>query len=170
MFASSVRRGPLAGSAVARNPANGRQPGLLHYPAVTQPGSIATSPASSGIGMYICTVIHIARNGQCAYSMFLMLPHGVHCLVRGLSCVGLVMAKVCCLKQLFLYCACVSCSWCGERAAVHYLSPCSLPFASLKQDMSFRSPRADRRGQHQGTSCGQPPHSSSSWFCQFRAE
>ncbi|DBB09856.1 TPA: hypothetical protein ACH3X3_15268 [Trebouxia sp. C0006] len=50
MFASSIRRGPLAGSAVARNPANGRQPGLLHYPAVKQPGSIATSPASSGIG------------------------------------------------------------------------------------------------------------------------
>ena len=81
MFASSMRRGPLAGSAVARNPADGRQPGLLQYgayPAVKQPGSIDTSPASSGIGMYICTVIclqqgDVARKQQCAYSMFLML-------------------------------------------------------------------------------------------------
>jgi len=111
MFASSIRRGPLAGSAVARNPANGRQPGLLHYPAVKQPGSIATSPASSGIGMYICTVIHlqqgsVARKQQCAYSIFL-IAHGVCFLVRGSSCVGLVMAEVCCSKN----CSCIVHVW-----------------------------------------------------------
>ncbi|KAL0020441.1 hypothetical protein WJX77_003488 [Trebouxia sp. C0004] len=53
MFASSIQRGPLADSAVARHPADGRQPGLLQcdtYPAVKQPGSIDVSPASSGIG------------------------------------------------------------------------------------------------------------------------
>ncbi|KAA6425234.1 MAG: hypothetical protein FRX49_04729 [Trebouxia sp. A1-2] len=53
MFATSIRRGPFAGSAVARNPADGRQPGLLQYgayPAAKQPGSIDASPASSGIG------------------------------------------------------------------------------------------------------------------------
>lgn len=58
MFASSMRRGPLAGSAVARNPTDGRQAGLLQYggyPAVKQPGSINTSPASSGTGMYNCS-------------------------------------------------------------------------------------------------------------------
>jgi len=64
MFVSSMRRGPLAGSAVARNAADSRQPGQLQYgayAAVKQPGSIATSPASSGIGMYICTVIHLQQ-------------------------------------------------------------------------------------------------------------
>ena len=59
MFASSIHRGPLAASAVARNPAGGRQPGQLQYgayPAVKQPGSIHASPASSGIGTSIRTV------------------------------------------------------------------------------------------------------------------
>jgi len=114
LFASSMQRGPFAGSAVARNPADGRQPGQLQYgayPAVKQPGSIDMSPASSGIGMYICTVIHlqqgsVARKQQCAYSIFL-IAHGVCFLVRGSSCVGLVMAEVCCSKN----CSCIVHVW-----------------------------------------------------------
>lgn len=85
MFATSIRRGPFAGSAVARNPADGRQPGLLQYgayPAAKQPGSIDASPASSGIGMHICAAIclpqgHVDRRLQCAYSMYLVLTYGI---------------------------------------------------------------------------------------------
>ena len=67
----------MAGSAVARNPTDGRQPELLQYgayPAVKQPGSIDMSLASSGIGMYICTC-YVSAAGKCSQKATMCIQH-----------------------------------------------------------------------------------------------
>lgn len=127
MFVSSMQRGPFAGSAVARNPADGRQPGLLQYdtyPAVRQPGSIAMSPASSGIGTYICIIVCLQQRSVARRTMCIQHVPDVatwHALSgQGVSCVHLVMAEVCCLKAV----PCVLHVW---PAMVWSMISCALP-------------------------------------------